>query len=232
MLKNLIHRAITLAGVEPGPFSHEERLISGLGGLVGITAVFLVAAEFVDIEGAALIVASIGASAVLLFAAPHSPLAQPWPLVGGHVVSATIGVLVARLIGDPFIAGPIAVGLAITAMHYMRCIHPPGGASALTAVLGGEGIRALGFLYVVEPVLLNAIVILVAAVIFNAPFAWRRYPAAWRKPAATTKTVSYRRADIDHSDFVAALADLDTFIDVSEDDLIRIYRHFTERQGR
>ncbi|HQF30294.1 MAG TPA: HPP family protein [Hyphomicrobiales bacterium] len=227
--RGISRRLRAFAGVEAGQFSHKERLISGFGGIVGIALVLLVASEFVDPHGAALIVASIGASAVLLFAAPHSPLAQPWALVGGHVVSALVGVTVARLVADPFLAGPLAVGLAITAMHYLRCLHPPGGASALTAVLGGEAVHSLGYLFVVEPVLLNALVILVVGVAFNAPFAWRRYPAAWRKAIAAEPPPAHGYPDIRHAEFVAALSELDTFVDVTEQDLLKIYSHFTRR---
>jgi CBS-domain-containing membrane protein len=97
---------------------------------------------------------------------------------GGHLVSAAVGIACTKLIADPRFAGPLAVGLAIGAMHYLRCIHPPGGATALSAVVGGEAVHRLGFLYLFTPVLLNATVILLVALVFNYPFPWRRYPTA------------------------------------------------------
>jgi CBS domain-containing membrane protein len=101
--------------------------------------------RFIDLEGAALIVASMGASAVLLFAVPHAPLSQPWPLIGGHVVSALVGVICAKVILNAPLAAALAVSLAIGSMHYFRCIHPPGGVTALTAVIGGASVDSLDY---------------------------------------------------------------------------------------
>ncbi|VEA74072.1 HPP family [Serratia rubidaea] len=84
-------------------------------------------------------VAPMGASAVLLFAVPASPLAQPWSIVGGNLVAALIGVSCGKLIGDPGLACGVAACLAIGVMFKLRCLHPPSGAVALTAILGGEG---------------------------------------------------------------------------------------------
>ncbi len=87
----------------------------------------------------------MGASAVLLFAAPASPLAQPWSIVVGNGVSALMGVLSASLVPDPALAAALAVMLAIAAMFLTRSLHPPGGAVALTAVIGGEGSASSGW---------------------------------------------------------------------------------------
>ncbi len=157
---------------------HLEKWLSLTGGLAGILAIMLVSEASLGLSGSASLVASMGASAVLLFAVPHGALSQPWPVFGGHLVSAVVGVACAQTIAQPFLAAPLAVGLAIGAMHYLRCIHPPGGATALSAVMGGDAVQALGFQFVITPVLLNVLVILSIAVLFNFPFAWRRYPAA------------------------------------------------------
>jgi CBS domain-containing membrane protein len=101
---------------------------------------------------------------VLLFAVPHRPLSQPWALVGGHMVSAVIGVACASLDTALFIASALAVALASGAMYDLRCIHPPGGA---TAVAGGESVHARGFHYLVTPVLINVSIILLVAIVFN-----------------------------------------------------------------
>ncbi len=87
----------------------------------------------------------MGASAVLLFAASHSPLAQPWPLIGGNILSAIVGVAVSRLVHDPALAAALAVSLAILVMLLTHSLHPPGGAVSLIPVLGGESIHALGY---------------------------------------------------------------------------------------
>jgi CBS-domain-containing membrane protein len=167
-----------LLGIAQGPVSHREAVVSGLGGCAAIVAVLLVSGMFVGADSAALLVASMGASAVLLFAVPHGGLSQPWAVVGGHVCSAVVGSACAMLIGPKLLAAALAVGLAIGVMQLMRCIHPPGGATALSAVIGGPGVHALGFGYVFTPVLLNAAVIVLVAVAFNGLFGWRRYPAA------------------------------------------------------
>jgi CBS-domain-containing membrane protein len=143
-------------------------------------------------------------------------------------VSAAVGVACARYVPDPMVAASLAVGLAIGAMHYLRCIHPPAGATALAVVLGGESLRALGFAFVVTPVLLNVLIILAVAVAFNAVFPWRRYPVFLaRRNAAPLPDIDYE--PISHEDFVFALAQMDSFIDVSEEDLLRIYGLATGR---
>jgi len=221
---------LQLLGVELSPVSHTERLVSLLGGFIGICSILLISHYFVGLESAALIVASMGASAVLLFAVPHGPLSQPWPVVGGHLVSAVVGVSCAKLLPDPVIAASAAVAIAIGVMHYLRCIHPPGGATALSAVVGGESVHALGYLYVIEPVLLNVVVILLVAVAFNYPFAWRRYPAYLKKlKQKSGAPATVQPPAISHEDLVYALSEVDSFIDVSEQDLMAIYDLATRR---
>ena len=170
-----------------------------------------------------LAVASMGASAVLLFAAPHGALSQPWPVVGGHLISAFVGVTCAQWVAEPMLAAGIAVAISIGLMYGLRCLHPPGGATALFAVLGGEPILRLGYHYLFTPVLLNVVVMLIIAVLFNYPFPWRRYPQAWwRESVSAIKNAEEKRM-ISHSDLVYALSQIDTFVDVSEEDLQRIY---------
>jgi CBS domain-containing membrane protein len=218
---------LRLSGLELSPVSHVERLVSLLGGFAGIYAIILISAQFVEGPAAAMIVASMGASAVLLFAVPHGPLSQPWPVFGGHLISALVGVSCAKLIPHSALAAAAAVSLAIGAMHYLRCIHPPGGATALTAVVGGSGVQALGYGYVLAPVLLNVAVILAVAVLFNAPFAWRRYPAALKRARRSERSAT--RGPISHENLVYALSEVDSFIDVSEQDLLLIYDLATQR---
>jgi CBS domain-containing membrane protein len=223
----LIKRLYHLAGVEFSPVDHVEKLASVFGGFLGILVVTWSSAHFVGTHDAPLVVASMGASAVLLFAVPHGPLSQPWPLVGGHLVSAVIGVACARWVPDLLLASALAVSLAIGAMHYLRCIHPPGGATALTAVLGGAGVHALGYGYVLAPVSFNVGVILGAALLVNYLFPWRRYPVGLvrlRKETARPAPAALEdRTGITHADLQYALREIDSFIDVTEEDLARIY---------
>ena len=227
--------ALALYRNEAHPASHTERVVSAVGGFLGILLILLVSGHELGLQGAATVVASMGASAVLLFAVPHGSLSQPWSVVGGHLVSAVIGVTCARWIHDPLTAAALAVGLAIGAMYYLRCIHPPGGATALVAVVGGPAVHALGYGYVLAPVLLNVLVIGTVAVLVNYPFRWRRYPQRLIRPVAAPAPLHQHAGEkyvIAHSDLVYALSELDSFIDVSEGDLLRIYdlavRHAVE----
>ncbi len=204
--------------------SEREHWISAVGGLIGIITVLLVGQLWLGKDGGLLAVASMGASAVLLFAAPHGALSQPWPVFGGNIVSALIGVTCARWLGaEPMMAASMAVALSIAAMYSLRCLHPPGGATALYAVLGGDTVQALGYGYVLNPVLIDVVVLLAVAVAFNYPFAWRRYPQSWhlRRPAKVSDTAE--KSMIPHSSLVYALSQIDTFVDVSEEDLQQIY---------
>ncbi len=212
-------------GFSSNKTSHREKIISGMGGFIGILLILMITRQFVGNADAGLIVASMGASAVLVFAVPHGPLSQPWALGCGHMVSAVIGVSCYVLIPDLFIAAATAVGLAITAMYYLRCIHPPGGATALTAVMAGSGVHSLGYQYLFTPVLINVVVIFIVAIVFNFLFHWRRYPAVLmqygRKTADTDKPAedSLSKEDLEH-----ALQQMNLYVDVSHTDLEKIYQ--------
>ena len=221
-------------GVERYRVGHTEKLVSGLGAFLGIFLVFYSSSFFVQGTSLYLIVASMGASAVLLFAVPHGPLSQPWSLIGGHLISAMIGVTCAKFIPDIFIAAPLAVGLAISAMYYLHCIHPPGGATALSAVVGGSAVHELGYQFILTPVLINVIAIISVAISFNYFFKWRRYPVYLaQKYAATNKTISTDTyGAITHEDFVYALSEFESFIDISENDLLKIYELVTQRHNK
>lgn len=151
-----------------------EALKAAILGSLATSAVLLVGQSGFSLEGAGVLVASMGASAVLLFCVPEGRLSQPWPLLGGHIVSAMIGVTCALNIANPTFAAALAVGASIFAMQVLSCTHPPGGATALAAVVGGPATRALGYRYVLTPVLLNVGVMLIAAYVLHSPK--RSYP--------------------------------------------------------
>lgn len=214
-------------GKDPHPASHGEKILSALGAFLGIFGVMITSHSVLGTQGTALIVTSMGASAVLLFAAPHSPLSQPWPVLGGHMLSSAIGITCALFIDDMLTAAALAVALSIAVMYYLRCLHPPGGAAALAVVMGGHAVHSLGYAYLVTPLLLNVLILLSVAILFNAPFKHRRYPL-WLAQADSAeekqeKPESARKAAINHSDLVYAFSQIDTFLDVSEEDLLRIY---------
>ena len=154
-----------------------EQIISAIGGFFSILIIFSISFFITDLQGASAILPSMGASTVLLFAAPKGPLSQPWALLAGNVLSAFAGVLCYQWVDNTFLAASSAVSLSILLMFIFRCIHPPGGATALAAVIGGDAIHQLGFYYVIIPTLINCLIILSVALIFNNLFGWRRYPA-------------------------------------------------------
>lgn len=218
-----------ILGITRTPVSHAEKIISTLGSFIGIYCVFLISQWAVGSNAAALIVASMGATTVLLFAVPHGPLSQPWSIIGGHTLSAIVGISCAKYIPNTLLAASLAVGLATGVMYYLRCIHPPGGATALSAVVGGEAVHQLGYQYIITPVLLNVIVILLVGIIFNYAFSWRRYPAFLHKPPPTPSQPEAHTPHIAHEDFVYALSEIDSFIDIDERDLLRIYDLATQK---
>lgn len=201
--------------------SHREKLIAAAGAALGIAAVYTLSAWWLEGVAAVWMLASMGASAVLLFAVPHGALSQPWSLLGGHLLSALVGVSCYQLLGDWPGTGALAVGLAVAVMGYLRCIHPPGGATALAAVIGGESVHALGYSYLLTPVLLNAGAILLVAIAYNNLFAWRRYPASLMpkhipEPADATPVLT-------HEDFAAAMEELDTYVDITSEELADLF---------
>jgi len=156
--------------------SKTERLRASSGALLGILIIGLVAGLAVGLDPALpALIAPMGASAVLLFAVPASPLAQPWSILGGNTVAAITGVSVSLLVADPFVAAALAIGIAIGLMMTLRCLHPPSGAIALTAVLGGPSIHDLGYTFVIWPVLGNSLALLAVALLYN-NVTGRRYP--------------------------------------------------------
>lgn len=204
-----------------------EKLRSSLAAFAAILAVGYLSSWFIQGMGLVVLVASIGASAVLLFAIPHSPLTQPWPLVGGTVISAFIGVICANFIPDHWLAGAVAVALSIFVMHVTHSLHPPGGAISLLVVLGGESIRAQGYWFVLMPVGLNVLLLLVMALVINNLLPGHRYPA--RPVSRIDRKHRHKdltplsRVGLNRDDLHGALRDLDIYLDVSEDDLVQVY---------
>ncbi len=208
--------------------SLREKAWSGLAALGGIGLVMLVSSFFLEPKDLPWVVASMGASAVLLFAVPLGPLSQPWPFVGGHLISGLIGVTVAGLVKEPVLAAALAVSLAIFVMYVTGCLHPPGGATALTVVAGGDAIRAMGYDYLLTPVLINVLVMLAWALLINNLLPNRYYPNTLKrlKEAAADAVGTDRveaRLSIDKDDLEFALREMNEYVDVSREDLSRIF---------
>ncbi|BAU22874.1 membrane protein [Caldimicrobium thiodismutans] len=152
---------------------------SFVGSFLGIGLVAFIHSFYVEPRGLFLVIASYGASAVLIYGAPHSPLAQPRNLLGGHLLSGFVGALIAKLVPFYFLACALSVSLAIVVMHLTKTLHPPGGATALFAVIGGEKVQRLGLIYALFPVLTGAILMLIIALLVNNLSKVRRYPEYW-----------------------------------------------------
>ena len=164
----------------PPRVSSNEIYWSWIGAFLGIAAVAWVNQLFFAGIDLVMMIGSFGASAVLVYGAVRSPLAQPRNLVGGHVISAIIGVLAWQLLQQhPWLAQAAAVATAIAAMHATRTLHPPGRATALIAVIGSEKIHALGWLYVLIPATLGPLILLLVALLVNNIPSTRRYPEVW-----------------------------------------------------
>lgn len=210
-----------------------ERLRAAGGALVGILVTGLLGAWLIGTgPGALWLMAPMGASAVLLFAVPASPLAQPWSVVGGNLVAVLVGVSCARWIGSPVLAAATAVSLGVGAMFVLRCLHPPSGAVALMAVLGGPDVHAAGYALAWAPVGVNSIALLAVALVYNR-LTGRRYPHP-QQPEAVTRPATGRRAParlgFTSADLQAALRDYNQVLDVSSDDLEDLF-HRTEREA-
>jgi len=166
---------------EPGRRTHLKEIFwSWLAALAGIGLVAWLNDALLFPKDILLLVGSFGASAVLVYGISQSPLAQPRNFVGGQLIGAIVGVASYKLFSHtPWFAAAFAVATALALMHLTRTIHPPGGATALIAVIGGESIHRLGFTYVLCPVLTGTLVMLIVALILNNLVKWRRYPEFW-----------------------------------------------------
>lgn len=188
-----------------------ERLRVVLGALLGIGLTAWLCRHFGGAAGPWLI-APMGASAVLVFGVPASPLAQPWAVVAGNTVSALVGAACAHLSGPPELAAALAVAGAIGTMFALRCLHPPGGATALLMVLGG--VADPGF--ALRPVLLNSLLLVLAGIAYNSATR-RAYPHPQHEaPAAAARDDDAEAVD---ADLDAVLARYNQVLDVSRDDL-------------
>jgi len=208
-----------------------DRIIACVGALIGIGLTGLISGLMLgnDVH-LPLIVAPMGASAVLLFAVPASPLAQPWPIIGGNVISSLVGAIVAHLVPEPALAAGLAVALAIAAMSLLRCIHPPGGAAALLTVFAGTPGHPVDFLFPLVPVALNTVLLVGLGWAFH-KLTQRSYPhKAVAQPARPrTDADPFRRVGFRPEDIDSALANIGETFDISREDIERLVREVETR---
>lgn len=206
----------------PLPTSTTERFRSALAGGTAILLLILALQYLPQTFFPMLIIASMAASATLLYAIPHSPLSQPWNLVGGHVISAIAGLLCGTFIPDQTIAAGSAVGLAILLMQFLSCLHPPSAATALMMVLGTSPFHAMHWPSALAIVTINAGIMLLLALLINNMLPGRHYPA--QVPPAATPPKPAPFIALEKEDIRLALEQMESAIDVSEEDLAKIYK--------
>jgi CBS domain-containing membrane protein len=158
--------------------NHKEHFWAFVGSFIGIGAIAFIQSNWLAANDNLFLIGSFGASSVLVYGVIQSPLAQPRNLIGGHVISALVGVTVAYLLPDIiWITAPLAVSQSIVMMQVTKTLHPTGGATALIAVIGSEKIKNLGFWYILSPVLTGCVILLISALIFNNITSNRQYSA-------------------------------------------------------
>lgn len=227
-MKNTLLKLFHAVVPETAPLSVGEKIRSVLASFVAILLVGYVSSIFVSGIGLPILVASMGASAILLFSIYTSPLSQPWSLIGGNLFPALIGVTCGKFVPDLIVAAALSVALSLFVMQMLRCLHPPGGALALLPLLGGAGVHELGYRFVLEPVGLNVLILLCLGLVINNLLPGRRYPA---RSATAQQNIhkqddpgSLDRLGINQADLHNALSQMNTYLDVSEDDLSRLYK--------
>lgn len=171
----------------------KEHFWSFLGAFIGIGLIAFFQSHLLTKSENIFLIGSFGASSVLIYGAIQSPLAQPRNLIGGHFISALIGVTIYKFLPDIiWLTAPLAVSLSIVVMQMTKTLHPPGGATALIAVIGSEKVKALGYWFALTPVLTGAILLLVVALIFNNMTPHRKYPTD-RRFTNTMRRIFIRR---------------------------------------
>lgn len=206
---------------QAGAASFAEKVRSGLAGGMAILLLSATLHYLPQHAYPLLMLASMAASAVLLFAAPHSPFSQPWNLVGGHAVSAIAGWVCCLYVPDAMMAAGMAVGSAIFLMYVLKCLHPPGAATALTIVLNGAQFSSMGWQWVAGIVLVNAGLMLLLALLINNMLPGRAYPAGI---SAHNSAKPEPKIIPQQADFEWAMTQMEGVIDVSVEDLAEIYR--------
>ena len=163
----------------------KEKLRACTGTMIGILITALVSHFLISNELAQFwLLAPMGASAIILFTFPSSPLAQPWSFLGGNLISAFVGITCVHFIVNPVICACIAIFIALTLMFALRCLHPPSGAVALITILGGDWIKDLGYMFIITPLAINTVLMLASAVIYN-KLSGQRYPFPKSRPNTT-----------------------------------------------
>lgn len=201
---------------DAAPLSTQERWRSAVAAFAGILLMEAILAVIPGSPGRHPLLAPLGASSVILFALPHSPLGQPWSTAGGLFLSALVGTACGYWITPGWLAIPAALGISVWLMARLRCIHPPGGAMAVVFSAAASAPQ-------VSTALFNAVAAVVAALAVNALVPGRRWPQCAPAAAPGKRHHPIPQTGIRHQDLQHALARIDGFLDISEEDLVQVY---------
>ncbi|MDO9270013.1 MAG: HPP family protein [Methylobacter sp.] len=215
-----IRQFIRFITVDPVNLSLKGKILSVVSSFSAILIMALVTQKLSIGAAYPIIVASMGASAVILFVIPNSPLAQPWSFFGGQLISAIIGVACAQWFTDIALASACAVGGSIFAMLLLRCLHPPGAATAITPILASDPFNSVGYSFVLMPVGLNVLVMLAMAIVINRWLLRHDYPIVSGNKNTAVKPA--QQTGISDQDLKQALENMDMFMDVSAGDLRKL----------
>lgn len=225
-----------ILGVPTHTPSWREQCAAVITSAAGMAIVAWIASQTIHpLDHHPVLIASIGATAVLLFAVPHGALSQPWAVIGGHTLSALVGLVIVHTLGSNNLSAALAVALSIAVMHIGKCIHPPGGATALSAVLAAQHDTTTPWMFVMNPVWLNVFPLLLLTYILNLPFPWRRYPANMHTHLAV-QPVKHPELEQEmpftERHLARALKNIDALIDISDDQLQQVYRALALQQEK
>jgi len=207
--------------VDPVQLNIKAKILSLLACFCAIFFIALFTQTVIGVSNSPIIVASMGASAVILFFIPSSPLAQPWPFIGGQLCSAFIGMSCALNITETASSAAVAAGASVLVMLILRCLHPPATATALAPVMAGDSITSLGYSFLLVPVGINVGLMIILSVIINRWVLNRNYPSAL---AAIKETETHQRHSvtaashnigITRQDIEQALTNSKSLVDVS-----------------
>jgi len=215
--------------IDPVQLNIKAKILSLLACFCAIFFIALFTQAVIGVSNSPIIVASMGASAVILFFIPNSPLAQPWPFVGGQLCSAFIGISCALNIAETASSAAVAAGASVLVMLLFRCLHPPATATALAPVMAGESITSLGYSFMLVPVGINVGLMLILSIIINRWVLNRDYPNALSKvvaknqrPDETASLNNNHKIGITTEDIELALKNSNSFVDITATELSQL----------
>ncbi|WP_296591912.1 HPP family protein [Methylophaga sp.] len=209
----------------------KEKLNASLGAFTAIWLLMTLISQLqMTMEMELLVLASMGASTFLLFVVPHSPMAQPWPLMAGHLIAAVMGVSCNYWIAEPVLATATAVGLAVFLMHFLHALHPPAAATAMIAVIGIPEHSSIAWFFVYAVVTINAGSLLILSLLINNLLPGRHYPHRDNHHKHHDQFIKQKNKTtlLNEEDFHWALSQMEAVIDVSETDLVDLYEFASE----